>query len=133
MTLFTTYQQAKLLENGNPDNRDKDHAPVVKLFLPGTVCTWLLSELDPEEPNIAFGLCDLGMGFPEMGLVDLEEIQAVRHPIFDLPVELDTFFKGKYPLTVYADAAREVSRITESEELLSKHYQIRLKKNSPKP
>ncbi|WP_425374772.1 DUF2958 domain-containing protein [Mesorhizobium tamadayense] len=29
--------------------------PVVKLFTSGT--TWLLTELDPDDPTIAFGLC----------------------------------------------------------------------------
>lgn len=133
MTLFTTEQETKLLENGSPENRDKDHPPVVKLFLPGSGCIWLLSELDPEEPSIAFGLCDLGLGFPEMGYVGLEELEELRHPIFELPVEADNSFKGKYPLTVYADAAREISRITKSEELLNKHYQVWLKKNKPTP
>jgi hypothetical protein len=36
---------------------------VVKLFYQWRAATWLLSELDTEDPNIAFGLCDLGMGF----------------------------------------------------------------------
>ena len=37
-----------------------DFIPVVKLFTPDGNCTWLLTELDPEDPDIAFGLCDLG-------------------------------------------------------------------------
>ena len=31
--------------------------------LPWRAATWLLSGLDPEDPEIAFSLCDLGMGF----------------------------------------------------------------------
>jgi len=31
--------------------------------------TWLLTELDSEDPDIAFGLCDLGMQCPELGSV----------------------------------------------------------------
>jgi hypothetical protein len=30
---------------------------VVKLFTPDAACTWLLTELDPDDPDIAFGLC----------------------------------------------------------------------------
>lgn len=39
-----------------------DHHPVVKLFTPDGGATWLLSETDPDDPDICFGLCDLGMG-----------------------------------------------------------------------
>lgn len=34
-----------------------DFEPVVKLFTPDGGATWLLSETDPEDPDIAFGLC----------------------------------------------------------------------------
>ena len=62
MELFTPEQYNKLLLNGNPVNRDQDHAPVAMLTLPGTAMVWLISEIDPEETTLAFGLCDLGMG-----------------------------------------------------------------------
>lgn len=50
--------------------------PVVKLFTPDTDCTWLLSELDPTDPDLAFGLCDLSLGTPELSSVRLSELQA---------------------------------------------------------
>lgn len=59
MKPFTKEQLTKLLNNGNSVNRGKDHKPVVKLFTPDAACTWLLTEIDPEETDIAFGLCDL--------------------------------------------------------------------------
>ncbi|MBS1778033.1 MAG: DUF2958 domain-containing protein [Bacteroidetes bacterium] len=118
MKLFTDEQYQKLLDNGKPENRDQDHAPVVKLFLPGTGATWLLSELDHEEVTIAFGLCDLGMGFPELGSVLTIELEEIKHPHFGLPVERDLHFEGKYPLSVYADAARMTRCITEDDDLL---------------
>jgi len=49
---------------------------VVKLYTPNAGATWLLSELDAE--GIAFGLCDLGLGFPELGYVSLAELEAFR-------------------------------------------------------
>ena len=58
------------------DRNTEDFRPVVKLFTPWGGCTWLLRELDPENPDIAFGLCDLGMGCPELGSVSLAEIEA---------------------------------------------------------
>jgi hypothetical protein len=51
-------------EAGRPDVVFKR---VVKLFTPDAQCTWLLTELGNDD--IAYGLCDLGMGTPELGLV----------------------------------------------------------------
>ena len=34
----------------------------------GAGCTWLLTEIDPEDTDIAFGLCDLGMGWQRQPL-----------------------------------------------------------------
>ena len=73
--------------------------------------TWLFSELD-EDGDILFGLCDLGFGCPEMGSASLAEIAAVTLP-FGLTIERDLCFAGRFPLTVYADAARLCGGITE--------------------
>lgn len=54
--------------------KNLDFRPVVRLFTPDAQATWLLTEIDPEAPMIAFGLCGLGMGYPELGYVSLEEI-----------------------------------------------------------
>ena len=65
--LFPAAIRAQLLANGRQtaEGLDHDPMPVVKLFSPYMGGTWLLTELDPEEPDIAFGLCDLGVGFPD--------------------------------------------------------------------
>ena len=119
MKLLTQQQFEQLKTNGSDQNREKDHFPVVKIFLPGTNCTWLLTEIDPEEPTIAFGLCDLGMGFPELGNVSLEELEnTVVRGIYR--VERDHTFAAKYPLSVYAEAARMVEAITENENHLKR-------------
>jgi len=81
-----------------------DFHPVVKLFTPDANCTWLLTEIDPEEPDIAFGLCDLGLGFPELGTVSLSELASVRGHL-GLPVEVDRHFKAKGPISRYAEEA----------------------------
>jgi hypothetical protein len=72
--LLTDEIRERLLRNGRlmRDCVDRgevqpDFLPVVKLFTPDGGCTWLLTELDTDEPDIAFGLCDLGMGCPETG------------------------------------------------------------------
>ncbi len=55
MKLFTKDIEARLLANGR--NRGQDHAPVVKIFNPVGSAMWLLSEIDPETPDLAHGLC----------------------------------------------------------------------------
>ena len=67
---------------------------------------WLLTELDPEDPDIAFGLCDLGMGFPELGSVRISELQSLRGP-GGLGIERDLGFVPDKTLSAYtADARR---------------------------
>jgi len=55
-----------------------DFQPVVKLFTPDGGCTWLLTEIDPSDTDIAFGLYYLGRGSPEIGSVSLTEVGALR-------------------------------------------------------
>jgi len=86
-----------------------DFKPVVKLFTPDAQCTWLLTELDPDG-DVAFGLCDLGMGEPELGYVSLLELQSVRGRL-GLPVERDRHFMADKSITAYAEQAREHGRI----------------------
>ena len=118
MKLFTKEIEKKLLENGikqDPVRGTKDEIdfiPVVRLFTPWGGATWLLTELSPHDPDIAFGLCDLGMGFPELGSVSVSEIASIRR--FGLGVERDLYFKADHPLSVYAEAARMADRIVEN-------------------
>jgi hypothetical protein len=34
--------------------------------------------MDPEEPDILFGLCDLGFQCPELGSVSLQELEGIQ-------------------------------------------------------
>lgn len=111
MELFTEEQKARLLENGRinaahikKDGNTEDFEPVVKLFCPWGAATWLLTELDPDNPDIAFGLCDLGMGSPEIGSVSLEELGDLTGP-GGLRIERDIHFKASMKLSFYAEEA----------------------------
>lgn len=115
MQLFLKHQYEQLLRNGR--TRGADHKPVVKLFTPDAQSTWLLTEIDPDDQDIAFGLCDLGMGFPELGAVYLPEIRELRGKL-NLPVERDRCFEAAFPLSVYAQAASQHHHITESRKAL---------------
>lgn len=109
--LFTAEQRQQLLAHGRASQEgEHDPYPVVKLFTPDANATWLLTELDPKAPTIAFGLCDLGLGMPELGYVDLQEIAGVRGRL-GLPVERDLHFMADKPLSDYARSARAEGRI----------------------
>ena len=112
MKLLTKDLKRRLIGNGR--NLDKDHMPVVKLFNPMGSATWLLSMIDPNEPDIAFGLCDLGMGCPELGNVSLSELARFRNNRTGLPLERDRYFKASAPLSAYANAAHEAGHIVET-------------------
>lgn len=87
-----------------------DFEPVVKLFTPDGGATWLLSETDPEDPDIAFGLADLSLGHPELVSVRLSVLKAHRGRL-GLPIDRDLHFKPDAPLSTYAERAREAGGI----------------------
>jgi hypothetical protein len=101
-----------LLANGmeTARGREYDFHPVVKLFDPNGSAIWLLTEIDPADPSRAYGLCDLGHGFPELGYVDLDELATARSG-FGLPVEIDRSFFPTMRLSEYAAEARRRGRI----------------------
>jgi hypothetical protein len=82
---------------------------VVKLFTPDAGATWLLTEIDPDDHDHAFGLCDLGLGMPEIGWVSLGELATVRGRL-GLPIERDLSFRAEKRLSAYARDARLAGR-----------------------
>jgi hypothetical protein len=118
MKLLTKAQREQLLENGRRQAAVKgtpdeiDFPPVVKLFNPCGAATWLLTEIDPDDETIAWGLCDLGMGFPEFGTVSLTELADYRGRL-GLGIERDRFFVARGPISAYIDAANKAERIVE--------------------
>jgi len=81
-------------------NDDKPASEVtipVKLFNPCGGQTWYLTEYDPETQT-AFGFCDLGMGFPELGYVNIQELEELRVPPFGLRIERDRYWNHKTTL-----------------------------------
>lgn len=115
--LLTADIRQRLIRNGrlraeyqSRGESEPDFLPIVKLFTPDGGCTWLLTELDPEDADIAFGLCDLGMGCPELGPVRVSELESVRG-LLNPPVERDLYFSATKTLSAYADEARAHSSI----------------------
>jgi hypothetical protein len=107
MGLITDEQRQQLLINGKvaAEGKRGDPTPVVKLFTPDAHATWLLTELDPEDGDTAYGLCDVGLGAPELAQVKLSDLGAMRGPN-KLPVLRDLHFKPTRRLSEYAAQAR---------------------------
>ena len=111
MKLILKAQQQKMLKNNTQRHKDQPSPfPVVKLFYPCGASTWLLTEIDSEDNDRMFGLCDHGHGFPELGWVSLSEIQSFRGR-FGIGIERDRWFRANKPLHDYADEARANQRI----------------------
>jgi hypothetical protein len=116
--LFTKAQLEQLLDNGRRQAAVKgtsdeiDFRPVVKLFNPVGAATWLLTEIDPDDETVAWGLCDLGMGFPEFGTVSLTELANYRGRL-GLGIERDLYFEARGPISAYISAANKAERIVE--------------------
>ena len=112
MNFITPELREQLLANGRRSIEDEcfDPCPVLRLFTPDAGATWLITELDPDDHDHAFGLCDLGLGFPELGYVSLVELQVMRGRL-GLPVERDLFFTATKTISVYASEARSAGRI----------------------
>ena len=113
-TLITEEQRTQLLINGQAraEGRKLDPQPVVKLFTPDAHATWLLTELDPGDGDTAFGLCDLGLGMPELRYVRLSELASIRGPLNQC-VERDLYFTAKRALSEYAQLAHDNGSITD--------------------
>jgi hypothetical protein len=112
MILLTDELRERLLANGL--ERGADHVPVVKFFNPLGEGVWLATELDADGDTL-FGLADLG--YPELGSFSLEEIASILLP-FGMGIERDILFTGDFPISVWANAAREAGSIRAAERIL---------------
>jgi hypothetical protein len=116
MAIISPEITTQLLANGLLQQKLKgtagemDFRPVVKLHAAESDAIWLLTEIDPDDPDIAFGLSDLGMGYPEIGSVSLAELEAVGGPL-GFKVSADPAFAVSKPLSAYAREARQLGRI----------------------
>ena len=103
--------------------RSGKEPPVLKIFNPVGASTWLIHSMDPGDEDTLFGLCDHGFGSPERGYVSLSALQEVHPKVrviingrpLEMPVHLerDRHFQPTHSLSVYANAARAESGITE--------------------
>jgi len=83
----------KLPELYSTDGKRGD-MPATYVFTPDAAATWVIWEYSQEE-GLGYGLCDLGMGYPEIGYVSAEELDNLRGK-FGLPVEVDSSVKSRF-------------------------------------
>ena len=120
MELVTDELRQELLNNWNSE--DQDLQPVLKIFSPIGASTWIIASMNPNDNDTMYGLCDLGMGSPELGYVPLSELQEIRVPFMagvEMELERDLYFEPKHSLATYVDAARLNEGITEDPQLLN--------------
>jgi len=105
----------QLLANWN--SPDKNHHPVVKLFVPGAWCSWLLTEVNPNNISQCVAAFDNGhqhIGYAVFGFADLVNCAKM----FQSQLTKDPDFVGRYPIGTYLNAALTYGFITEQEVLL---------------
>lgn len=98
------------------------HIPAVKIFNPYGSAIWLFTESDPSEPDHLYGLCDLGMGHPNLGHVSRQGLEQayIARAGYRLPLERDKFFAPRHTLDAYTRAAREAHMIVERPDALDR-------------
>ena len=110
MTLLTDEQRTQMLANGVARVRGEaiDPFPVVKLHTLDAGAVWLLASLAADGDQ-AYGLCDAGTGFPELGAVSLSALEGVHGPR-GMRIVTDPQFKPRQSLSAYvAEAKRDGS------------------------
>lgn len=117
MILLPKDLKERLLANGR--QRNVDHVPMVKFFNPLGKGVWLATELDADGDTL-FGLADIG--YPDLGSFSLEELTSIRLP-FGMGIERDILFTGDFPISVWAEAARETGSIRAAERILHRAAQ----------
>ena len=103
MVLFPPEIMKKLLDNHKlPPKERVKLKPVCKIFNPSGNGTWLLTEAYDEDR--LYGLCDLGMGSPELGMVSRLELESLRGR-FNMGLERDLYTNLDKGIDEYAQLA----------------------------
>lgn len=93
MKLITKAIAAKLPALYANEGKAPADVPVVaKFFTPWANATWFITEGDLSDGTL-WGLCDLGLGMPELGYVNLATLEELKGP-FGLKVERDLYYTG---------------------------------------
>lgn len=111
---FTDDEWNALIEQGRRTaaGETNDPVPLVRLRTPDNDWSWLIYEIDPEDDDVAYALCDLGLRCPEEGMISLSDLSRMLGPAL-MHVERDIRYKPSpdLPLSRLARMASETGRI----------------------
>jgi hypothetical protein len=113
MSLIPAALMEPLTCNGH--HHGHDFTPLLKLdmwVVNGQSISWLVSELDPQNPNRAYGLGEKWNGEVTERYFDLAELERAAD-LFGLHIVADENFTPRHPLSVYRQAAREQGWLTD--------------------
>ncbi len=107
--MFTEQQKTELLNNGQSQNSGKNHIPVAYIEARKIGFSFLITEINPQNTDLVFGLCDYDcdLRFSSFSIKELEKDLEDRKS--SLSANLD--FLGRHPIAVYAKVAKEVGTI----------------------
>lgn len=109
LSLFADAQREMLLENGAEKQTRKNHIPAAYLQIRKLGYSFLITELNPDNPTKAYGLSSYGIDL-RIGTIDLVELMDVVKKN-DTAIESSKHFLGKHRLAVYAKVADEFGTI----------------------
>ena len=118
MNIFTQEEFDQMLSNGESEYNDRNHVPLVEVFITNSACRFLLTEIHPYDYNFAYGLCDFGKGCPEMSYVSIKKLQGPLTYLRLRRLKRNENFVGKYRISAYLTAAKSLGKITTDDEIL---------------
>ena len=109
VNLIPSDLRARMLEHGTQSASGAEHDPhpVVRLFVEDGTASWLLADLDPDDPDLAWGLCDEGLGVPRLDYVRLSDLAQ----LFGGDMQRDADFVARQSLNGYLDDAKRAGSI----------------------
>lgn len=107
MNLIPEGLRRRLVGNGALSARGEDHDPFPVVKLSAGASVWLLTELDPDDPDLAYGLCDLGLGTPKLDHVRLSDLARIAGDA----LVCDHDFVARQPLSGYLRDAKAAGAI----------------------
>lgn len=109
LDLIPSQKHGQLLANGARAARGENHDPhpVVRLFTPDANASWLLTELDPDDEDLAYGLCDVGLGTPRLGYIRLSDLAE----LVGGAIQCDRGFVARQALSAYLRQAQAAGTI----------------------
>lgn len=122
--LIANWRKGERLGEDQTNRAAHDPVPVIKFFDPTGPATWLITEMVPHNRDILFGLCDLGLGMPELGYVSMSELESIRVAGGRLGIERDIHFTASYPISVYTHAARIHGAVTVDAPVLAQAHAV---------